>query len=91
MKNKIELKKMLIWSICIIIISNIIFGLISYYQYKRYTQNFNNKIAGIIAKVKESYQNVDTNELMAILNSDRKVDKALFRKYGILQGESAGR
>jgi len=42
-----------------IIISNIIFGLISYYQYKRYTQNFNNKIAGIIAKVKESYQNVD--------------------------------
>ena len=83
MKNKIELKKMLIWSICIIIISNIIFGLISYYQYKRYTQNFNNKIAGIIAKVKESYSNVDQNELITILNSDRKVDKALFRKYGI--------
>ena len=56
MKNKIELKKMCITSCIVVIIFLIIFSILIYKQYKTYTYNFNQKIAGIIDNVLEKYK-----------------------------------
>ena len=83
MKNKIELKKMLVLSIFMIIILSIIWEIIGFYQYKVYTKNFNQKMAEVIANVNKTYPNVDKNELIKILNSEQSIDIDLFKKYGI--------
>lgn len=83
MKNKVQLKKLIVCSLSMIIIINISFAIISYYQYKEYTKNFNDKIGKIITKVKEEYPNIDENKLMMILNDNTEVDKDIFRPYGI--------
>lgn len=83
MKNKIELKRMIMCSIFVIIVMNILFAIISHYQYKMYTENFNKKIGQIISKIKDEYPNIEKNQLIQILNSEGEIDTALFREYGI--------
>ena len=83
MRNKVELKKAILWSICAMILLNIAFGLINYYEYKKYTDNFNSKIAMIITKLGEEYQNIKKNDIMGILNSDELKDSNLLEDYGI--------
>lgn len=82
-KNKVELKRAILISLCIIVISTFVFGIIQYHQYKTYTNNFNEKVLGIIAKVSEKYPNVSKNEIMEILNNKEAVDTSLLREYGI--------
>ena len=60
MKNKIELKKMCITSCIVIIIFLITFSILIYKQYKTYTYNFNQKIAGIIDNILEKYPDIVT-------------------------------
>ena len=83
MKNKIELKKMLVLSIFMIIILSIIWEIIGFYQYKTYTKNFNQKMAEVITNVSKTYPDVDKNELIKILNSEENIDIDLFKSYGI--------
>ena len=83
MKNKIELKKMLVLSIFMIIILSIIWEIIGFYQYKIYTKNFNQKMAEVITNVSKNYPDVDKNELIKILNSEQNIDIDLFKSYGI--------
>lgn len=83
MKNKVELKRAILISLCIIVISTFIFGIIQYHQYKTYTNNFNEKVLSIIAKVSEKYPNISKNEIMKILNNKEAVDTSLLREYGI--------
>lgn len=83
MKNKVELKRAILISLCIIVISIFVFGIIQYHQYKTYTNNFNEKVLSIIAKVSEKYPNVSKNEIMEILNNKEAVDTSLLREYGI--------
>ena len=83
MKNKIELKKMLVLSIFMIIILSIIWGIAGFYQYKIYTKNFNQKMAEVITNVSKTYPDVDKNELIKILNSEQNIDIDLFKSYGI--------
>lgn len=83
MKNKVELKRAILISLCIIVISTFIFGIIQYHQYKTYTNNFNEKVLSIIARVSEKYPNVSKNEIMEILNNKEAVDTSLLREYGI--------
>lgn len=83
MKNKIELKKMLVLSIFMIIILSIIWEIAGFYQYKIYTKNFNQKMAEVITNISKTYPDVDKNELIKILNSEENIDIDLFKSYGI--------
>ena len=82
MKKKIELKKALIISFIVIALSSICFGLLNYYEYMKYTNNFNMRINGICIKVLEKYPQIDKNELMEILNSKNNSSNVL-KEYGI--------
>lgn len=83
MKNKIELKKMCITSCIVIIIFLITFSILIYKQYKTYTYNFNQKIAGIIDNVLEKYPDIEKREIVEILNSSYKTNNEILREYGI--------
>ena len=83
MKNKIELKKMCITSCIVIIIFLITFSILIYKQYKTYTYNFNQKIAGIIDNVLEKYPDIEKREIVEILNSSDKTNNDILREYGI--------
>ena len=83
MKNKIELKKMCITSCIVIIIFLIIFSILIYKQYKTYTYNYNQKIAGIIDDVLEKYPDIEKREIVEILNSSDKTNNEILREYGI--------
>ena len=83
MKNKIELKKMCITSCIVIIIFLITFLILIYKQYKTYTYNFNQKIAGIIDNVLEKYPDIEKREIVEILNSSNKTNNEILREYGI--------
>jgi cell division protein FtsL len=66
MKNKIELKKMCITSCIVVIIFLIIFSILIYKQYKTYTYNFNQKIAGIIDNVLEKYPDIEKIDVIGV-------------------------
>lgn len=83
MKNKIKLKKMCITSCIVIIIFLITFSILIYKQYKTYTYNFNQKIAGIIDNVLEKYPDIEKREIVEILNSSDKTNNEILREYGI--------
>ncbi len=83
MKNKIELKKMCITSCVVIIIFLITFSILIYKQYKTYTYNFNQKIAGIIDNVLEKYPDIEKREIVEILNSSDKTNNEILKEYGI--------
>ncbi len=87
MKNKINFKKYLIETFIISIILSIIFAFLNIYEYNVYKQNFNNKVALIISKVKEKYPDIDNNDIVEILNNKEKTND-LFKEYGILESDS---
>ena len=87
MKNKINFKKYLIETFIISIILSIIFVFLNIYEYNVYKQNFNNKVALIISKVKDKYPDINNNDIMEILNNKEKTNN-LFREYGILESDS---
>ncbi|MBO5413002.1 MAG: HAMP domain-containing histidine kinase [Clostridia bacterium] len=89
MKNKIELRKTLICILCVITLAVAIFGAIYVYQYKIYTNNFNNKIAMIITKLTEEYPNLSESELFEIINNQGNINEKLFNAYGIDLNEDA--
>lgn len=83
MKNKIELKKMCITSCIVAIIFLIIFSILIYKQYKTYTYNFNQKIAGIVDNVLEKYPDIEKREIVEILNNSDRTNNEILREYGI--------
>lgn len=83
MKNKIELKKCLIVSILTILIFEVCFGVIFSIQYKKYTQNTNIAINGIVEEVVKEYPKADKNEIVKILNGEKTNQNNLLKEYGI--------
>ena len=89
MKNKIELKKMLLICTGIIILFYILFNFFYILQYKIYTKNFNNKLQEIVSLIYEKYPKISANEIMEILNSSNNNSTQIFSKYGIdIENES---
>ena len=82
MKNKVELKKMLRCSLIIAFIIVSMFAVISIYQYKKYTQNFNETIDKIVTKIVQEYPNIEKIQIMEILNNNYESSNIL-REYGI--------
>lgn len=74
---------MCITSCIVIIIFLITFSILIYKQYKTYTYNFNQKIAGIIDNVLEKYPDIEKREIVEILNSSDKTNNEILREYGI--------
>ena len=53
------------------------------YEYKTYTNNFNNKIGAIISVIKDKYPEITEKEIAEIINSDEFETNDFFTKYGI--------
>ena len=83
MKNKIELKKTIIYILCVIILAIIVFGGFYYYQYREYTNNFNDKIATIVTKLTQDYPDLTKSEIFEIINNEEPFNNELFNTYGI--------
>ena len=81
MKNKIN-KKTLIFIIITTFISVIFFAFILKYQYKNYTKNYNESINSIIYEVTLKYPNISKDDLIEIMNNNKKSVDVL-SKYGI--------
>ena len=82
MKNKIQLKKYLMYTVIITTILFIVFLILDTYEYNMYTKNFNNKISAIILEVRHEYPDVTENDIISILNN-KKEEKVSLEKYGI--------
>ena len=52
-------------------------------QYKQYTKNVNGVINQIVAKIQEKYPNIETSEIVQILNSDEVNASNILLEYGI--------
>ena len=90
MKNRGELKKLIVIELVLLLCFLAVFSNMLYRQYRAYTAGFNGKISAIIGEVKEKYPQVNERELIDILNGKQGGSEELFRKYGIdLEKESA--
>ena len=83
MKNKIRLKQYIISTFFVSICLFVSFLALNIYEYKTYTNNFNNKIGAIINVIKDKYPEITDKELAEIINSDEFEKKDFFTKYGI--------
>lgn len=83
MKNKVELKKTMIYILLAIVLATIVFSRIYYYQYRYYTNNFNSKISTIVTKLIEEYPELSKSEIIELLNSKENNNQELFNTYGI--------
>ena len=83
MKNKIELKKTIIYILIAISLAIIVFSGIYYYQYREYTNNYNARISTIVTKLIEEYQELSKSEIIEIINSKDNTNQELFNTYGI--------
>lgn len=82
MKNKIQLKKYLIYTVIITTILFIVFLILDTYEYNMYIKNFNNKISAIILELRHEYPDVTENDIISILNNKNE-EKVSLEKYGI--------
>ena len=83
MKNKIRLKKYIISTFIVSICLFVLFLALNIYEYKTYTNNFNNKIGAIISVIKDKYPEITDKEIAEIINSDEFETNDFFTKYGI--------
>lgn len=83
MKNKIRLKKYIISIFIVSICLFVLFLALNIYEYKTYTNNFNNKIGAIINVIKDKYPEITDKEIAEIINSDEFETNDFFTKYGI--------
>lgn len=83
MKNKIRLKQYIISTFIVSICLFVSFLALNIYEYKTYTNNFNNKIGAIISVIKDKYPEITDKEIAEIINSDEFETNDFFTKYGI--------
>ena len=83
MKNKIRLKQYIISTFIVFICLFVLFLALNIYEYKTYTNNFNNKIGAIISVIKDKYPEITDKEIAEIINSDEFETNDFFTKYGI--------
>lgn len=85
MKNKINLKRVLIASVIVLIIFSTSILIVNYVEYQNYTKNFNNKIELILSKIIREYPNVEKSELIELLNNEDTLldENNILKHYGI--------
>ena len=65
-----ELKKTIILSILVFLIISIVFAILMYNQYRKYTITFNGRLNEIIYEIQNKYPNVSIGEIAGVLNSN---------------------
>lgn len=83
MKHKGELWKLIGLEAAGIVLFLLFFCGLLYYQYRSYTQNFNEKVSGILGVMKEQYPETEERDVIDILNGKAEGDSEMLRKYGI--------
>ncbi len=83
MKHKGELWKLIGLEAAGIVLFLLFFCGLLYYQYQSYTQNFNEKVNGILGVIKEQYPETEARDVIDILNGKAEGDSEMLRKYGI--------
>ena len=85
MKNKINLKRVLIASVIVLIIFSTSILIVNYVEYQNYTKNFNNKIELILSKIIREYPNIEKSELIELLNNEDTLldENNILKHYGI--------
>lgn len=84
MKHK-NLKKLIIPMIILTIATSIIISIHTNYQYKQLTVILNEKIAEIVGIIKQDYPQVDSKDIIKILNQNNKSDSFEIGKNELLQ------
>lgn len=81
MKNR-RIKKYIISFLILLIANVLLLFIINKYEYKTYTNNYNNKINIIINNIKEKYPDIKESDIIEILNTEtNNID--ILDKYGI--------
>ena len=83
MKNRVNLKKYLIMCTIIFLFFVMGFYVINQIQYSQYTRNVNAIINQIVSEIQEKYPDVDTNEIIQILNRGETNVSNVLLEYGI--------
>ena len=81
MKNKDYLKKYLFICLIIVFIFILLFMFISGAEYNKYKENFNYKLNAIFYKIADDYPNIEKEEMVEILNSN-KINNDFLSEYG---------
>ena len=83
MKNKVELKRCLLWigvvSLCFLILSVVL----QFWEYQSYTRQYNYKLSAILKEVQKEYPNITEEALISIVNSSDTDGVSPVEKYGI--------
>ena len=82
MKNKVKLKKLLLYIIILFVFLLSLFLTINIYEYHIYNNNFNKKISSIVSKIEEKYPNITEEELIDVISSEND-NETFFKKYSI--------
>ena len=80
MSNNVYLRKYLLKSLCAIMFFIILLCIVNKVEYNKYKYNTNQKINGIVAKIREKYPEIGKEEIIEILNSNNKDN--VFNEYG---------
>lgn len=83
MKNKSELKKVCIIFLIIMIVFFVFFCFYENYKYKSYNQNYNAKLDSIISYLLSQYPELDSNNIITILNQKDSNNSDMWGRYGI--------
>lgn len=83
MKNKIELKKLLLKVVVVSMLILLLASVVYIIEYNTYTRNFNNKISSLIKIIEEKYPNVTQNEIIEIINNQDKETSDILKNYNI--------
>lgn len=82
MKNRTDLKKLLLTAITIGLLSMVLFVFINVREYRSYTKNYNERINAIVQLITEKYPDITKTEIVATINSSDNVTDNVLREYG---------
>ena len=83
MRNKVELKKYIFISFCLLVLLTFIFAIVNNYLIMVYRNNYNNKISNVLNLIHKYYPDLNESEIVQILNSKEKISNSFLSDYGI--------
>ena len=83
MKNKSELKKVLICFLIIMIVFSSFFLIFENHKYKSYNHSYNARLNSIISYLLSNYPVLDSNSIITILNQKNSNNLEIWGRYGI--------
>lgn len=81
MKNKVYLKKYLLFSLVVFFIGSIVLGVLNYFEYKSLKNNYNVKLNNILQHIEKNYPNIEKKDLVNILQAENSSLNSL-KEYG---------